>query len=122
MIRTATMRSLSIWFVGLFLIAQLFGVVSLLSEHTAHVAASEWLASQGSASTENIPESRHHRGDADSSIQYHELQDLNGTLTCLSSLCEIAFIPASNITCVPAFLVDGDPVVLERPPKPMRSV
>jgi hypothetical protein len=122
MIRATTMRILSTWFVGLFLIAQIFGVVSLLSEHTAHVAATELLASQGSASTGNIPESRHHRDDADAFIQHHELQDLNGTLTCLSSLCEIAFVAATNIAYVPALLVDGDPVVLERPPKPMRSV
>jgi hypothetical protein len=121
MIRTTTMRSLSTCFVGLFLIAQIFGVVSLLSEHTAHVAATEFLASQGSASIGNFPDSHHHRGDADGFIQHHELQDLSGTLTCLNSLCEIAFVPVSNIAYVPAVLVDGDPLLLERPPKPMRS-
>ena len=122
MIRAAAMRSLGTWFVGVFLIAQIVGVVSLLSEHTAHVAGTESLASQGSVSTGNIPKSRHHRGDADSFIQDHELQDLNGTLTYLSRLCEIAFVPASNIAYVPAVLVDGDPIVLERPPKPMWSI
>jgi hypothetical protein len=105
-----------------FLIAQIVGVVSLLSEHTAHVAGTESLASQGSVSTGNIPKSRRHCGDADGFIQDHELQDLNGTLTYLSRLCEIAFVPASNIAYVPAVLVGGDPIVLERPPKPMRSI
>ena len=122
MIRAPTMRSLGTWFVGLFLIAQIVGVVSLLSEHTAHVAGTELLASQGSVSTGNIPNGRHHCGDADGFIQDHELQDLNGTLTYLSRLCEIAFVPASNIAYVPAVLVDGDPIVLDRPPKPMRSI
>jgi hypothetical protein len=93
-----------------------------LSEHTAHVAGTELLASQGSVSTGNIPKSRHHCGDADGFILDHELQDLNGTLTYLSRPCEIAFVPASNIAYVPAVLVDGDPIVLDRPPKPMRSI
>jgi hypothetical protein len=122
MIRTATMRSLRTWFVGLFLIAQIFGVVSLLSDHTEHVAATELLVSQGSASTGNIPESRHHRGDADGFIQHHELQDLTGTLTCLSSRCEIAFVYIANTNYVPAALAEGDPILLERPPKAMLSV
>ena len=115
MIRAAAMRSLGTCFVGLFLITQIVGVVSLLSEHTAHVAGTESLASQGSVSTGNIPKSRRHRGDADGFIQDHELRDLNGTLTYLSRLCEIAFVPASNIAYVPAVFVGGNPIVLERP-------
>ena len=65
MIPTAAMRRLSTWLVGLFLIAQVFGVVPVLSEHTAHIAATELLPSQVSASTGNIPQGCHHRGDHD---------------------------------------------------------
>jgi hypothetical protein len=122
MIPTAAMRCLSTWLVGLFLIAQIFGVVSLLSEHTAHVAATELLPSQVSASTGNIPQGRHHHGDADGFIQHHELQDLTGTLTCLSIRCEIVFIYVANTDYVPAALAEGEPILLERPPKAMLSV
>lgn len=119
MILTAGMRRLSTWLVGLFLIAQIFGVVSLLCEHTAHVATTELQPTQVSASTGNIPQGRHYRGDADGFIQHHELQDLSGTLTCLSSRCEIAFVYVANTDYVPAALAEGDPILLERPPKPM---
>jgi hypothetical protein len=121
MIPSAIMRRLGSWLVGLFLISQIFGVVSLLSEHTAHVATTELLPSQVSASTGNIPQGRHHHGDADGFIQHHELQDLNGTLTCLSGQCEIAFTYVANTDYVPAALAEGDPILLERPPKPMVS-
>jgi|SRR5215471_8241937 len=122
MIPTAAMRCLSTWLVELFLIAQIFGVGSVLSEHTAHVAATELLPSQVSASTGNIPQGRHHHGDADGFIQHHELQDLTGTLTCLSGRCEIVFIYVANTDYVPAALAEGEPILLERPPKAVPSV
>jgi hypothetical protein len=76
---------------------------------------------QVSASTGKIPQGRHYRGDADGFIQYHELQNLNGTLACLSSRCEIAFVYVANTDYVPAALAEGDPILLERPPKPTLS-
>jgi len=118
---TAATRRLSAWLVGLFLVAQIFGVVSVLSEHTAHVAATELLASRVSASTGNIPQGRHHHDDADGFIQHHELQDLTGTLTCPSGRCEIALVYIADIDYVPVALAEGDPILLERPPKPMLS-
>jgi hypothetical protein len=121
MFSAAAIRRLSPWLVGLFLIAQIFGVVSVLCEHTAHVAAAELLPSQVSASTGNIPQGRHHHGDADGFIQHHELEDLNGVLTCLSSRCEIAFVYVANSDYVPAAIAEGDPILLERPPKPILS-
>jgi hypothetical protein len=117
MISTAVMRRLGTWLVGLFLIAQIFGVVSVLSEHTAHVATTELQPAQVSASTGNVPRGRHHHGDADGFIQHHELQDLTGTLTCLSSRCEMVFVYVANTDYVPAALAEGDPILLERPPK-----
>jgi len=122
MIPSAIVRRLGSWLAGLFFIAQIFGVVSLLSEHTAHVAATELLPSQVSASTGNIPQARHYRGDSDGFIQHHELQDLTGTLTCLSSRCEIASVYVANTDYVPAALAEGEPILIERPPKPMLSV
>jgi len=122
MIPSAIGRRLGSWLAGLFFIAQIFGVVSLLSEHTAHVAATELLPSQVSASTGNIPQGRHYHGDSDGFIQHHELQDLTGTLTCLSSRCEIASVYVANTDYVPAALAEGEPILIERPPKAMLSV
>ena len=122
MIPSAIVRRLGSWLAGLFFIAQIFGVVSLLSEHTAHVAATELLPSQVSASTGNIAQGRHYHGDSDGFIQHHELQDLTGTLTCLSSRCEIASVYVANTDYVPAALAEGEPILIERPPKAMLSV
>jgi hypothetical protein len=47
------------------------------------------------------------------------LQDLTGTLTCLSSRCEIAFVYVANTDYVPATLAEGEPILIERPPKAM---
>jgi hypothetical protein len=118
MISTSIKRRLGTWLVGLFLIARVFSVVSVLSEHTAHVATTELQP----PSTGNIPQGRHHHGDADGFVQHHELQDLTGTLTCLSSRCEMAFVYVPNTDYVPTALAEGDPIPLERPPKPMPSV
>jgi len=122
MIPTTAMRRLSPWLVGLFLIAQMFGVVSVLCEHTEHVAVTELLPSQVSAGTGNIPQGRHYNGDSDGFIQHHELQDLTGTLTCLNSRCEIAFGYVTNTDYVPAALAEGEPILIERPPKATLSV
>ena len=86
MITMAAMRRLGPWVVGLFLIAQIFGVVPLMSGHTAHVAETQLVLSKDSASTGSIPQGHHHHGDADGFIQHHELQDLNGAFTCLVTL------------------------------------
>jgi len=122
MIPSAIMRRLGSWLAGLFLIAQIFGVVSVLCEHTAHVAVTESLPSQVSTSTGNIPQGRHYHGDSDGFIQHHELQDLTGTLTSLSSRCEIAFVYVANTDYVPAALAEGEPILIERPPKATLSV
>ena len=122
MIPTSIKRRLGTWLAGLFLIAQILGVVAVLSEHTAHVATTELQPAQVSASTGNIPQGSHYRGDADGFIQHHELQDLTGTLTCLSSRCEIASVYVANTDYVPAALAEGEPILIERPPKAMLSV
>jgi hypothetical protein len=120
MIPTTAVRRLGTWFVGLFLIAQIFGVVPVLSEHTSHVVET-LLTSQGSTSNAHTPHGRHFHDDGDGFIQHHELQDIVGTITCLNGQCEIAFVYVDHADYVPAALVEGDPILLERPPKPMLS-
>ena len=52
----AAQRRLGPWIVGLFVIAQIFGVVPLISEHTAHLAEVQLVLSKESASTGSIPQ------------------------------------------------------------------
>ena len=121
MIRQAALRRLGPWLIGLFIIAQISGVVRLLGEHTAHVAECELILSNATA-TVNIPHGHHHYGDADGAIQHHELQDLNGAPTSLIAGCELAFTHFTITAYVSDALTEGTPVLLERPPKPFLSV
>jgi hypothetical protein len=64
----------------------------------------------------------HHDGDADGAIEHHELQDLNGTPAYLMAGCEPAFTHDAITAYVSDALVESNPVLLERPPKPFLSV
>jgi hypothetical protein len=118
----ATRRRLGPWLVGLFLIGQIFGVVPLMSGHTAHVAETQLALSNDNARTGSIHQGHHHRGDADGFIQHHELQDLGGALTCLVRCYEIAIVHVAFIVYPWDGFTQADPVRLERPPKPLLSV
>ena len=123
MIRQAALRRSAPWLMGLFLIAQICGVAPLLGEHTAHVTESQLTLSEvavtGDASHDHH---HHHDGDADGAIQHHELQDLNGAPVYLIAGCELAFTHDTMTGYVSDALTEGNPVLLERPPKPFLSV
>lgn len=123
MISMATMRRLGAWLAGLFLIAQIFGVVPLLSEHSTHEIESALVLSNKNAGIGSIPQGHHHQhGDADGFIQHHELQDLSGAFTCLASQCDVDFVQVAITPFVPDALAEADPTFLERPPKHLLSV
>jgi hypothetical protein len=116
MIPLAAMHGLRPVLAGLFLMAQLFGVVSLMSHHTAHVVETEF------AATTDAPPGDHYRGDADGFVQHHELQDLSGALACAVPCCPL---PIISVTVTPPGLesfTSSVPALLERPPKPTLSV
>jgi hypothetical protein len=119
----AAIRRLCPWLAGLFLIAQIFGVAPLISEHATHVAESALLLHSDNAGM-NAPgaDHRHHRGDADGFVQHHELQDLSGAFACTVSYCEIAFAGVAVALREPDALVGTDPALLERPPNSLLSV
>jgi hypothetical protein len=121
MIPMAAKRRLSPWLVGLFFVAQIVAVVPLVSSHTAHVAETELVCCKD-GSTGSVPQGHHHHGDADGFIQHHELQDLNGSLTCLVNSCENAFVHVGSTAYAPSALAEADPILLERPPKALLSV
>jgi hypothetical protein len=123
MISTAANRRLGWWLVGLFLCAQVLGVMPLMSEHTAHVAQTELaFASDHSGAGHNSGPGHHHRGDADGAVQHHQMQDLSGAFMCGVGPCEIALLRVRVARQEPGGLVEADPILLERPPKTSLSV
>jgi len=120
MIPAATARRLTRWVVGLFVIAQIFAVVPLVSEHTTHVAQTSSALPQDRISTADIPQG-HYPGDADGVVQHHELQDLTGALTCAGSQGEIGVVRIAVSGYAPDALVESDPLLLEHPPKSLLS-
>ena len=119
--QAAALRCLGPWLIGLFIIAQICGVVQLLGEHTAHVAESELILSNATI-TGTTSHGHHHYGDEDGAIQHHELQDLNGVPASLVAGFEAAFTHFTITAYVSDALIESNPVLLERPPKPFLSV
>lgn len=126
MIRHTAWRRLSTWLIGLFLLAQIGGVVHLLGEHTAHVSESQLTESQLAVAHASLAADashhHHHEGDADGVIQHHALQDLNGAPLRLTPACELTVASAAVTPVVPDLLAGRNPVLPERPPKSFLSV
>ena len=121
MIRQAGWRRLSTLLIGLFLIAQICGVVQLLGEHTTHITESQFALSQ-TMFAGNASHGHHHEGDADGAIQHHELQDLNGAPLRLTASRERHVRPAVLAAYVPHALAGSHPALPERPPMSFLSV
>lgn len=119
---SAMHRRLAIWLAGLFVLAQVFGVVSLVASHAAHVAEAELAFVSENPSTENRQHSHHYRGDADGVAQHHELHDLSGAFLGSSSQTELTFAPVKIAFAVAQALSGSTPLRLERPPKPFLSI
>ena len=66
---SAMHRRLSLWLAGLFVVAQIFGVVSLMNSHAVHLAEAELLLSDHGAHAKHDGHGHHYRGDADGAGQ-----------------------------------------------------
>ena len=120
MFPTAAARLSSPWVVGIFLLAQIFGVFPLVSEHTAHVAQADFTVSQNCVCTGDTTHGHYH-GDTDGFMQHHELQDLSGVLSCAVGKCENGLVHVAVCLYAPLALSEGNPIFLERPPKSLLS-
>ena len=121
MIQQVALHRLVPWLVGLFFVAQIFGVVQLMAEHTAHVTESQLILSKATLAG-STSHGHHYAGDEDGAIQHHELQDLNGAPACLIAGCELPFAHVAITIYVSDALIESNSVLLERPPKPFLSV
>jgi len=117
----AVRRRLGPWLAGLFVIAQIFGVVSLISSHVAHIAETKVALFADGTTVGDIPHSRHYRGDADGFVQHRELKDLNGAFLGSAIRSSIVLVPAALADEAPRALPKAEPVHLDRPPKTFLS-
>jgi len=122
MISMAAKHRLGPWVVGLYLIAQIFGVVPVISGHTAHVVETHSVLVEHGAGGEPTSQSHHKPGDTDGPVQHHAMQDLNGVLASLVDRGETALVHVAIPARAQNDLLEADPVLLERPPKPLLSV
>jgi hypothetical protein len=122
MISTAAMRRLGPWLAGLFLAAQIFGVVPLMSCYSAHAAEGTLLLSAGEGGIDTHSHGHHYPGDSDDAAHHHALQDVNGVLAWVPDRNEVALVHIAVPPPLPRALAESDPVLLERPPKPFLSI
>jgi hypothetical protein len=122
MIATAATRRLGPWLAGLFLAAQIFGVVPLMRCHSAHAAGGTLLLSACEDGTDTRSLGHHHAGDSDDAAHHHALQDLNGVLAWVPDRSEIALIHIAVTPRAARALTEADPILLERPPRPFLSI
>src|ERR1700749_521891 len=132
MISADTRRRFGRWLLGLFLIAQLAGVVPLVTVHLEHAIASEQdaAADSGDGATAARPASHahHHHVHHGSGPHDHAASDPNDQCCTLHHhlagvLPEAApagvadLVVAAVVAPRPAPLVPAEPGLLERPPK-----
>jgi hypothetical protein len=122
MISTAAMHRVSPWLVGLFLLAQIFGVVPLISCHSAHAAGGASILCEYQTGADALPQSHHHLGDADDAAHHHALQDLSGVMANSPDRREESLVHIVITAPAPRALAPADQIRLERPPKPVLSV
>jgi hypothetical protein len=124
MIPTAAVRRVGPWLAGLYIAAQIFGVVPLIGCHSAHAAGGAVVLSEceGGTGTHSRDHRHHHPGDADDAAHHHALQDLNGVLGSAPHRSEIALVNITVTSPAPHALVGADPALLDRPPKAFLSI
>jgi hypothetical protein len=121
MVSIATMRRLGPWLVGLYVLALVGGVIPLINEHSAH-AGGPLMLSEFRGGIGAVPQDHHHAGDSDDAARHHALQDLNGVPTWLADRDEIAVVHIAFTSAASRALAEADGILLERPPRPFRSI
>lgn len=122
MIPIAAVRRLGRWLAALYVVAQICGVVPLMSCHSAHAGADPLVLSECTSGARAVPQGHHHAGDADDAADHHVLQDLNGVLGFSVDCCEVVWVHIVTPAATQRALVEADPIVLERPPKSFLSI
>jgi hypothetical protein len=114
----ATMRRFGPWFLGLFLFAQIAGVIPLICSHTTHLFGGSPSISDGLVVNAPAHHNHHRHGNAHTNDECCALhQHLAGVLSHSPSAAPISLV---HVVIVPrpenrfAAII---PVLLDRPPK-----
>jgi hypothetical protein len=121
-------RRLGRWLLGLFLIAQLAGVVPLVTVHLEHAIASEQDAAADSGDGAAVGHAHHHHVHHGSGPHDHGASDpndqcctlhhhLTGVLPEAAPDRAVDLVVAAVVSPLPAPLAPAEPGLLERPPK-----
>jgi hypothetical protein len=123
MTRLHQMRRFARWLVGLFIFAQIAGVVPLISSHTLHVFESKQVIT-GEDGIEAVGShgTHHHHSIADLNDQCCAFHHLAGVLAYGVTLDPVRFAEVVIGSFVPSALVAADPMLLERPPKSLSLI
>jgi hypothetical protein len=113
-----TMRRFGPWLLGLFLIAQLAGVVPVMFDHAVHVFESQPALSGAHDHSAPGRHGDHRHGIADvkdecCSLHHH----LAGVLPFAVRAVAISFAAVLMVAPPARALASADPILLERPPK-----
>ena len=115
MTRSLTMRRFASWLVGLFVFAQVAGVVPLLSAHTLHVFESKQVVSDDDVLAVGERGAQHHHSIADLNDQCCAFHHLAGVLVYALVVGPVSFIRVVVASAAPTVLLPADPIPPERP-------
>ena len=117
------------WFraclLAVFVAAQLGGVVPLMYDHTLNLTEITPVpahAHKQVSNTVTAPDADHHHGALDLHDQCCALHTLAGPLPCVPTAAPVQFRGICIVPAAAILLVDGDPILFERPPKPFLSI
>jgi hypothetical protein len=128
MISLRTRRRFRCWLLGVFLIAQLAGVVPLMTIHLEHAIASAQDAAADFGNADAVSHAHHHHVHHGSGPHDHGASDPNdqcctlhhhlaGVLPHAAAAGATDLVVAALVSLPPAPIVAADPGQLERPPK-----
>jgi hypothetical protein len=123
MTRLQTMRRLAPWLVGLFVFAQVAGVVPLMAAHTLHVFESKQVVADDDDVLAVGPRgAHHHHGIADLNDQCCTFHHLAGVLGYVLAVSPVSFAQIVVRSFAPNVLIAADPIPPERPPKSLSLI
>jgi hypothetical protein len=123
MTRLHQMRPFARWLVGLFIFAQIAGVVPLISSHTLHVFESKQVvADEDGIQAIGPGGTRHHHSIADLNDQCCAFHHLAGVLVYALTVVPVSFTRIVIVSFPPSVLIAADPIPPERPPKSLSLI
>jgi hypothetical protein len=114
MTRLLTIRRFAPWLIGLFVFAQVAGVVPLMAAHTLHVFESKQVVSDDDVLAVGARGAQHHHSIADLNDQCCAFHHLAGVLGYVLAVGPVSFAQIVVRSFAPNVLIAIPP---ERPPK-----